>query len=153
MPFVTGPEGVTSTRPTSEPLWVWAQVEEAEGVLRPKLGGFFLERALVGELLDPLACPDREVVAALWADAQIRRELVVAVVRPAGRACVRVLLFVLRRSSFAAREKFDNRENHQLAFIRSQYDPVVRRFNEIADARSEPLVLRAPQVQEHPVDR
>ena len=50
------------------------------------------EAALVGQLLDPLAALDREVVAALRADAQVRLQLLVAVVRTAVGTGVRVLL-------------------------------------------------------------
>ena len=75
-----------------EPLGVGPQVEEVERVVRAQLGGLLDERALVGELRDPLAGVHREVVAALRADAEVRLQLVVAVVRAAARARVRMSL-------------------------------------------------------------
>ena len=74
-----------------EPLGVRAQVEEGERVFGPQVDGLLLEGPGVDELRDPLACSHRKVVAALRADTKARLELVVAVVRPARRARVRVL--------------------------------------------------------------
>ncbi len=51
-----------------EPLVVGAEVEETERIGRAQLLILLGERARIGELLDPLACPDREVVPALRAD-------------------------------------------------------------------------------------
>ena len=74
-----------------EPLGVRAQVEEGERIFGPQVDGLLLEGPRVDELRDPLARSHRKVVAALRADAKVRLELVVAVVRPARRARVRVL--------------------------------------------------------------
>ena len=79
-----------------QPLGIGAQVEEAERVLGSQLRGLLLERAAVGELHDPRPRPDRKVVAAVLADAKVPLELVFPVVRPAGRARVRVRLLVRR---------------------------------------------------------
>ena len=71
-------------------LGVGAQVEEAERVGRAKVRVLLLERAPVGELLDPPARPHGEVVPAVRADPERRLELVVPVVGVAARAGVRV---------------------------------------------------------------
>ena len=78
----------------SEPLGVGAQVEEAERVVGAELGGLLGEAAFVGETGDPRVRAHREVVPALRADIEVLRQLVVAVVRAAGRAGVRVRLSV-----------------------------------------------------------
>ncbi|HEY3070392.1 MAG TPA: hypothetical protein VGJ34_08745, partial [Gaiellaceae bacterium] len=52
------------------------------------------EAAFVGEAGDPRARSHREVVAALGTDVEVLLQLVVAVVRAAGRAGVRVRLSV-----------------------------------------------------------
>ena len=74
-----------------EPLGVRAQVEEVERILGVEVGRLLDERARVGERVDPRARAHREVMAALRADPERRLELVVAVVRVAARAGVRVL--------------------------------------------------------------
>ena len=83
-----------------EPLRVRPQVEEVERVRRAEVGVLLVERARVGKLLDPLARPHREVVAALLADAEVLGELVVAVVRAAAGTGVRMGL--VRRGSGVA---------------------------------------------------
>ena len=75
-----------------KPLGVRAKVEERERVGRAQLGVLLGERARIGQLLDPLPGADREVMAALRADAKVLGELVVAVVRPAAGAGVGVRL-------------------------------------------------------------
>src|SRR5712691_8108113 len=62
-----------------EALGVGAQIEEPERVGRAQVSFLLGERARIGELLDPLACGQREVVAALRADPEVTVELVVAV--------------------------------------------------------------------------
>ena len=75
-----------------EPLDVGPEVEELERIGRANVGRLLDERALVGEPRDPGPGRHREMVAALAADVERRRELVVAIVRLAARAGVRVLL-------------------------------------------------------------
>ena len=75
-----------------EALGVRTQVEEPERVGRAEVRVLLDERARVDELLDALARTDAEVVAALRADAKRLRELVVAVVRAAAGARVRMRL-------------------------------------------------------------
>ena len=75
-----------------EPLRVRAQVEEVQRIRRAQLGVALDERSRIDELLDPLARADAEVMAALRADAQRLLELVVAVVRAAAGARVRMRL-------------------------------------------------------------
>ena len=74
-------------------LRVGTEVEELERVVGANLCGLFRERALVRVPRDTCPSPHRIVVAALGADPQSSRKLVVAEVRPAGRAGVRVLPF------------------------------------------------------------
>ncbi|MFM9124905.1 MAG: hypothetical protein ACKOSO_07055, partial [Actinomycetota bacterium] len=69
---------------------VRAQVDESERVGGAQVGPDLLEGAGVDDLVDALERPHREVVAALRADAQRVPQLVVAVVRAAGRARVGV---------------------------------------------------------------
>ena len=79
-----------------QPLGVRLQVDEGQRIGGAQVGADLDEGARVGQLLDALAGPDREVVAALAADAQGRRELVVAVVGTTDRARVRVSAGLLR---------------------------------------------------------
>src|SRR5205807_3278760 len=67
-----------------------AQVEELERVLRPQVGRRLDEAALVGEVRDARARSHRKVVAALGTDPEVGLQLVVAVVRVAARAGVRM---------------------------------------------------------------
>ena len=99
-----------------EPLRVRAQVEEAERVGGAQVGVLLGERSRVGELLDALARPDREVVAALRADSEVRVELVVAVVGAAGRTGVRVLagLAGVRRNALLLDRDIDPGVRHGL---------------------------------------
>ena len=80
-----------------QPLRVGTQVEEPERVLGAELGRLLMERSFVRDLRDPVARADREVVAALLADAEVLPQLVVAVVRAARRARVRVLALSVGR--------------------------------------------------------
>src|SRR5205807_8550313 len=75
-----------------EALDVRAQVEEVEGIGGTAILGFLDERARVGKPADASAGGHREVMTALAAGVERRGELVVAVVRPAAGAGVRVLL-------------------------------------------------------------
>ncbi len=73
-----------------QPLGVGAQVEEVEWVVGAQLAGLLGEAVLVHELADPLPRVYGEVMAALGTDPQARLELVVAVVRAAAGARVRM---------------------------------------------------------------
>ncbi len=75
-----------------ETILVRTQVEEAQRIRGAEVGRLLLEAVGVGELRDPLARLDREVVAAVRAHAQRRLELVVAIVRATRGARVRMLL-------------------------------------------------------------
>jgi hypothetical protein len=77
-----------------EPLRVRAQVEEDERILRAQVGRLLGEAAPVGELRDALPRLERKVVAAVRAHVQVARELVLAVMRVALRAGVRVRLLI-----------------------------------------------------------
>jgi hypothetical protein len=79
-----------------EPVGVGPQIEEVERVVGAQVGRLLDEAALVEQLRDPLVRPHREVVAALAAETEVLGQLVVAVVRPAGGAGVRVALLRLR---------------------------------------------------------
>ena len=91
------PTTIASPRPgvelrLGEPLRVRPQVEEVERVVGADVGRLLDERARVGVPRDPRAGRHREVVAAVAADPECGLELVVAVVRAALGAGVRVLL-------------------------------------------------------------
>ncbi len=73
-------------------LGVRLEVEELERVARPQRHLVLRECALVGQLGDAFAALDREVMAALRADPQVRLQLLIAVVRPAVGTRIRVLL-------------------------------------------------------------
>jgi hypothetical protein len=79
-------------------LHVRAQVEELERVVGADLGRLLDEGAGIGVPVDAGAGAHREVVATVAAHPQHRRELVVAIVRPALGAGVGVLLLGCRRS-------------------------------------------------------
>ena len=88
-----GEDRVAEARPElrlGEALDVRPEVEELERVGRAQVAVLLLERAGVGKLRDTLARADRKVMTALRADAEVLGELVVAIVRSAARARVRV---------------------------------------------------------------
>ena len=101
-----------------QPVGVGPQVEEAERVGRAQVGILLDERAAIGELGDPLARADREVVAAVGTDAHRRLELVVPVVRVAPRAGVRMPLPVpLGALRVAARDGDVDAALHDRAYL------------------------------------
>ena len=75
-----------------ESLRVRAQVEEVERIFAADVRRLFDERTLVRQRPDPRACLHLEVVAAVRTDPQVGVELVVAIVRLALGAGVRMLL-------------------------------------------------------------
>ena len=91
---IASPSPVSSSASASRSVY-GRRSKKPSGSAERRSAASSTKRARVGELLDPLARRDREVVAALRADAQVSLELVVAVVRAAGGTGVRDAL--LRR--------------------------------------------------------
>src|SRR5262249_2730217 len=107
-----------------ETLRVRTQVEEAQRILTPHVRGFFHERTLVCERCDARTRVHREVVPALRADPERPLELVVAVVRLAPGARVRMLLAVrLRRVAVLDRD-VDPGRGHRSILDRGPFWPV-----------------------------
>jgi hypothetical protein len=94
-------------------LCVRAQVVEAERIARPQVGLLLHERAWIGELCDSLTCAQREMMTALRADAQMTIELIVAVMRSAGRTGVWMLAtFIDHRRRLVLDRDVDARLGH-----------------------------------------